>query len=137
MGLLLFLDFLPLLPVDGISAADEVVGTVLDHASQSPEQSEYCGCGLMVDVILYLFQQNRGIFISMAGGCFQPLHAHFQILRYSLSEAVDLAKLVFGIRVALLRCQFEHGDSFLNIGFQILFADSSLHSLQGVGDFHG
>ena len=66
VGLLLFLDFLPLLPVDGISAADEVVGTVLDHASQSPEQSEYCGCGLMVDVILYLFQQNRGIFISMA-----------------------------------------------------------------------
>ena len=32
-SLLLFLDFLPLLAVDGISAADMLVGTGLDHAS--------------------------------------------------------------------------------------------------------
>ena len=43
MGLLLFLDFLPLLAVNGISASDEVVGAGLDHASQSPEQSEDSG----------------------------------------------------------------------------------------------
>ncbi len=35
MGLFLFLDFLPLLAVDGISAADMLVGAGLDHASQS------------------------------------------------------------------------------------------------------
>jgi len=123
-SLLLFLDFLPLFPVDGISAADEIVGDGLDHASQSPEQSEHCGCGLQVDMMLYLFKKLGGIFVTLAGGCFQPLHACFQILRYSLSEAVDLAKLVFGIRVALLRCQFEHRDGFLNVGFQILLAYS-------------
>ena len=31
-SLLLFLDFLPLLPVDGISAADMMIGAGLDHA---------------------------------------------------------------------------------------------------------
>ena len=74
MGLLLFLDFLPLLAVDGISAADEVVGAGLDHTSQSPEQSEDSGGGLPVDVVLHLFQQRGSIFIAMAGGCFQPLY---------------------------------------------------------------
>ena len=90
MGLLLFLNLLPLFPVDGISAADEVIGAGLDHSSQSPEQSEDSGGGLPVNMMLYLFQQRGGIFVAMAGGCFQPLHAHFQILRYSLSEAIDL-----------------------------------------------
>ena len=123
-GLLLFLDFLPLFPVDGISAADMLLGAGLDHASQSSEQSEYRRGGLLVDVVLHLLQQCGGIFIAMAGGCFQPLHAHFPILRYSLSKAIDLAKLVFGIGIALLRCQFEHGNGFLNISFQILLAHS-------------
>ena len=58
VSLLLFLDFLPLLPVDGISAADMLIGTGLDHASQSPEQSEDCGGGLRVDVVLHFFQQG-------------------------------------------------------------------------------
>ena len=35
--LFLFLDFLPLLSVDGISAADMLFGAGLDHPSQSPE----------------------------------------------------------------------------------------------------
>ena len=102
-SLFLFLDLLPLLPVDGISAADEVVGAGLDHTSQSPEQSEDCGGGLPVDMMLYFFKKLGGIFVTMAGGCSQPLHAHFQILRHSLSEAIDFAKLVFGIGVSLLR----------------------------------
>ena len=68
-----------------------LLGTGLDHASESSEQSEDCGGGLPVDVILHLFQKSGSIFIAMAGGCFQPLHACFQILRHSLSEAVDLA----------------------------------------------
>ena len=117
MGLLLFLDFLPLLAVNGISASDEVVGADLDHASQPTEQSEYCGGGLLVDVVLHFFQQSGSIFVSVAGRCSQPLHAHFQILRNSLSEAVDLAKLVFSIGIALFRCQFEHRDGFLDIRF--------------------
>ena len=41
-GLLLFLDFLPLFPVDGIPAADMLIGAGLDYASQSSEQSECC-----------------------------------------------------------------------------------------------
>ena len=97
MGLLLFLDFLPLLPVDGISAANEVVSAGLEHTNQSTEQSEHCGCGLPVDVALYLFQQRGGIFIAMTGGCLQPRYAHFQILRHTLSEAIDFAKLILGI----------------------------------------
>ena len=96
MGLLLFLDFLPLLAVDGISETDEIVGAGLDDASQSPEQSEDSGGGLIVDVVLHLFQQSGSIFIAIAGGCFQPLHAHFQILRHPLTKAIDFAKLVFG-----------------------------------------
>ena len=55
MGLLLVLDFLPLLAVNGISASDEVVGAGLDHASESSKQPEHCGGGLPVDVILHLF----------------------------------------------------------------------------------
>ena len=54
-SLFLFLDFLPLLAVNGISTADEVVGTGLDHACQSPEQSEDGGGGLPVDMLLYCF----------------------------------------------------------------------------------
>lgn len=79
-SLLLCFDFLPLLPVNGISAADEAVGAGLDHASQSPEQSEYRRGGLLVNVVLHLFQQRGGIFVAVGGRCFQPLHAHFQIL---------------------------------------------------------
>lgn len=124
MRLFLFLDFLPLLAVNGISAVDMPVGTGLDQASQSPEQAEHCGGGLLVDMILHLFQQSGSVFIAMACGCCQPLHAHFQILRHTLSEAVELAKLVFGIGIALFRCQFEHRDGFPNIRFQILLTDS-------------
>ena len=56
MRLFLFLDFLPLLAVNGISAADMLVGTGLDHTSQAPEQAEYCGGGLSVDVALHFFE---------------------------------------------------------------------------------
>ena len=76
-GLLLFFDFLPLLAVNGISAADILISIGLDHASQSTEQSEDSGGGLLVDMILHLFQQSGSIFIAMAGGCSQSLHAHF------------------------------------------------------------
>ena len=123
-SLFLFLDLLPLFPVDGISAADEVVGAGLDHTSQSTEQPEDSGGGLPVDMMLYFFKKLGGIFVTMAGGCFQPLHAYFQALRYSLSETVDLAKLVFCIRIALFRCQFKHGDGFLDVSFQVLLAYS-------------
>ena len=58
-SLLLFFNFLPLLPVDGVSTADEVVGAGLDHASQSTEQSEHCGGGLLVDMMLYLFKERK------------------------------------------------------------------------------
>jgi len=57
-SLFLFFDLLPLFPLNGISAADMLIGAVLDHASQSPEQSERCGCGLPVYVTLHLFQQS-------------------------------------------------------------------------------
>lgn len=56
VGLFLFLDFLSLLAVNGISATNMLVCAGLDHARQSPEQPEHCGCGLLVDVILHLFQ---------------------------------------------------------------------------------
>ena len=95
-GLLLFLDFLPLLPVDGISAADMLIGAVLDHASQTTEQSEDSGGGLLVNVILYLFQQRGSIFVAMTGRGFQPLHTYFQILRHALSEAVELVFPLIG-----------------------------------------
>ena len=97
MGLLLFLNLLPLLAVDGISTADMMIGAGLDHASQSLEQAEDSGGGLPVDVVLHFFQQSGSIFVSMAGGCSQPLHTHFQILRHALSEAIDFAKLILGI----------------------------------------
>ena len=70
-----------------------------------------------MDMMLYLFKKLGGIFGSVAGGCFQPLHPHFRILRNTLSETVDFAELVFGIGIALLRCQFKHGDGFLDVGF--------------------
>ena len=103
-SLLLFLDFLPLLAVDGISAADMLIGTSLNHACQSPEQSEHRRGGLPVDMILHLFQQSGSMFIGMAGGCVLPLHAHFQVLRHAQSKTLDFAKLVLGIGIALLRC---------------------------------
>ena len=96
MGLLLFLNLLPLLPVNGISASDEVVGAGLDHTSQSPEQTEDSGGGLPVDVVLHFFQQSESIFVSMAGGYSQPIHTHFQILRHALSEAVELVFPLIG-----------------------------------------
>ena len=37
VSLFLFLDFLPLLAIDRISAADKVVGAGLEHTSQSTE----------------------------------------------------------------------------------------------------
>ena len=117
MGLLLFLDFLPLLAVEGISTADMMIGAGLDHTSQSLEQAEDSGGGLPVDVVLHYFQQSGSIFVSMAGGCSQPLHTHFQILRHTLSETVYFAKLVFSIGIALFRFQFEHRDGFLDIRF--------------------
>ena len=132
-SMFLFFNLLPLLAVNGISATDKVVRAGLEHACQSPEQSEDGGGGLPVDMLLYLFKKLGGIFVTMAGGCFQPFHAHFQILRHSLSEAIDFAKLVFSIGTALLRCQFEHGDGFLNIGFQILLTHS-LHRIYTATD---
>ena len=54
VSLLLFLNLLPLFAVNGISAVDMMIGTGLYHAGQSPEQSEDCGGGLPVDVILHL-----------------------------------------------------------------------------------
>lgn len=67
MSLFLFLNSLPLLPVNGIASADMLVSAGLDHTSQSPEQSKYSRCGLPVDMILHLFQQHGSIFIAMAG----------------------------------------------------------------------
>ena len=99
-------------------------GAGLDHASQSPEQSEDSGGGLPVEVIFHLLQKLGGIFIAVAGRHSQPLHANFQILRHSLPEAIELAKLVFGIGISLLRCKFEHRDGFLDVCFQILLAYS-------------
>ena len=96
MGLLLFLNLLPLLAVDGISTADMMIGAGLDHASQSLEQAEDSGGGLPVDVVLHFFQQSESIFVSMAGGYSQPIHTHFQILRYSLSKAVELVFPLIG-----------------------------------------
>ena len=64
VGLFLFLDFLPLFAVDGISAVDMMICAVLDHTSQSPEQAEHCGGGLPVDMILHLFQQSGSIFTA-------------------------------------------------------------------------
>ena len=61
MGLLLFLDLLPLFPVDGVSATDMPVGAGLNHFRQSPEQAEDSGGGLPVDMVLNLFQQSGGL----------------------------------------------------------------------------
>ena len=73
-----------------------MIGAGLDHASQSLEQAEHSRCGLLGDMILHLFQKLGGIFVAMAGGYSQPIHTHFQILRYSLSKAVELVFPLIG-----------------------------------------